>query len=107
MLEVTVDCNMQHKKLKCFYNYFIYVKSKIIIMSQRIRNKINNAIKAADELMETEIQAAEEIQREKIRKEIIRCKVMQLTKMENYEEQIKENMLIGQKLTNELLIKNK
>jgi hypothetical protein len=76
-------------------------------MSQRIRNKINNAIKAADELMETEIQAAEEIQREKIRKEIIRCKVMQLTKMENYEEQIKENMLIGQKLTNELLIKNK
>jgi len=75
-------------------------------MSQSIRNKIINAIKAADELMETEIQAAEEIRREKIRKEIIRCKVMQLTKMENYEHQIKENMLIGQKLTQELL-KNK
>ena len=70
-------------------------------MSSRIRNKINSAIKADNDLMETEIQSIEEATREKIRKQVIKHKVRYLLQLEKCEEQIKENILIGQKLTQE------
>ena len=74
-------------------------------MSSRIRNKINSAIKADNDLMETEIQSIEEATREKIRKQVIKHKVRYLLQLEKGEEQIKENILIGQKLTQECLNK--
>ena len=72
-------------------------------MASKLRNKINNAIQIDNELVENEIQYLENYKTEKIRREIIKSKVLQLIHSENMEAQIKENIELGRKATKSIL----